>query len=134
MALSEGLEQDPVGALERVIGRIEGVAVAHGIADVMQGSFGISDGDHLWAVRYSTAGKSRSLFASNDMDAIKRLHPDNERLRLAHEGDRVIVSEPFADLSGAWTEIPESTAVTVHRGGAVELADFRPAHVPAAVA
>jgi predicted glutamine amidotransferase len=134
MALSEGLGRDPIGALERVVGRIEDVATAHGIADVMQGSFGISDGDHLWAVRYSTAGKSRSLFASNDIDAVKRLHPDNERLRLAHEGDRVIVSEPFADLSGAWTEIPESTAVTVHRGGAMELADFRPAHVPAAVA
>jgi len=134
MALSEGLEQDPIGALERVVGRIEDVAAAHGIADAMQGSFGISDGDHLWAVRYSTAGKSRSLFASNDIDAIKRLHPDNERLRIAHEGDRVIVSEPFADLSGAWTEIPEATAVTVHRGGAMELADFRPAHMPAAVA
>ena len=134
LALSEGLEDDPIGAMETVLGRIEDVAEAHGIANAVQGSFGISDGDHLWAVRYSTAGKSRSLFASNDIDAIKRLHPDNERLRIAHEGDRVIVSEPFADLSGAWTEIPEATAVTVHRGGAMELADFRPAHMPAAVA
>jgi predicted glutamine amidotransferase len=134
MALSEGLGRDPIGALERVVGRIEDVAAAHGIADAMQGSFGISDGDHLWAVRYSTAGKSRSLFASNDIEALKRLHPDNERLRRVSAGDRVIVSEPFSDLSGAWTEIPEATAVTVHRGGAMEMADFRPAHMPAAVA
>jgi len=134
LALSEGLEDDPIGAMETVLGRIEDVAEAHGIANAVQGSFGISDGDHLWAIRYSTEGKSRSLFASADAVAVKKLHPENERLQRVHDNDRVIVSEPFSDLEGLWVEIPESTAVTVHRGGAMEQAPFTPVHAPAAVA
>ena len=38
----------------------------------------------LWAVRYATQGPARSLFASADVDAIQRLHPDNPRFA-AHE-------------------------------------------------
>ncbi|HWI71087.1 MAG TPA: class II glutamine amidotransferase [Baekduia sp.] len=132
LALADDLEHDPIGALERVVGRIEDVAAAHGIPDAMQGSFGISDGDDLWAVRYSTAGRSRSLFASSDVEAVKRLHPGNERIQRIRDDDRVIVSEPFSDLPGLWNEIPEATAVTVHRGGAMEQAAFRPAHMTAA--
>ena len=42
------------------------------------------------------------------------------------EGDTLIVSEPFADLSGVWHEIPESTAVVVKPGGAHERHNFSP--------
>jgi predicted glutamine amidotransferase len=92
----------------------------------VQGTFGVSDGTTLWAVRYATVGPARSLFASEDVDAVKRLYPDNARLKLMTEGDRVIVSEPFADLPGAWHEIPQATAVTVRRGGALEKRPFVP--------
>ena len=47
----------------------------------MQGSFGVSDGESLWAVRYATSGVPRSLFASSDVDTIRRSHPDNPRLQ-----------------------------------------------------
>jgi glutamine amidotransferase len=46
------------------------------------------------------------------------------------EGDTLIVSEPLADLPGAWHEIPESTAVMVEPGGTHELRRFSP-HVAA---
>jgi glutamine amidotransferase len=46
------------------------------------------------------------------------------------EGDTLIVSEPLADLPGAWHEIPESTAVVVEPGGTHELQRFSP-HVAA---
>jgi hypothetical protein len=42
------------------------------------------------------------------------------------EGDRLIVSEPFADLPGVWQEIPEATAVCVRRGGVLEERPFAP--------
>ena len=96
----------------------------------MQGTFGMSDGTTLWAVRYATEGPARSLFASADVDAVKRLHPENPRLqRLSHD-DRLIVSEPFADLPGLWKEIPEATAVTVCRGGTMEERPFVPRAEP----
>ena len=31
--------------------------------------------------------------------------------------DQVVVSEPLGDLSGAWLEVPESTALVIADGG-----------------
>src|SRR3954454_9044855 len=126
VALTLGLEHDPIGALEQTVGLIEDVAERRGIGGAVQGTFGVSDGTCLWAVRYATEGPARSLFASVDVDTVKRLHPENARLQQVSEGDRVIVSEPFSDLPGLWQEIPEATAVCVRRGGVLEERPFVP--------
>jgi len=132
LALTLGLEEDPIAALERTVGLIEATAQRHGVPDAVQATFGVSDGTSLWAVRYATTGRPRSLFASADVDTVQRLHPDNPRLRRLSPDDRLIVSEPFSDLPGVWREIPEATAVTVRRGGALEQQPFR-ARVPASL-
>jgi hypothetical protein len=108
------------------VGLIEGTARKLGLAPLVQATFGVSDGECLWAVRYATRGRARSLFASADVATLRQLAPDNERVQRLSEDDRVIVSEPFADLPGAWQEIPESTAVTVRRGGVLEERPFVP--------
>jgi predicted glutamine amidotransferase len=126
LALTLGLQEDPLGALERTVGFIETTAERHGVQDAVQASFGVSDGSTLWAVRYATTGPARSLFASADVDAVKRLHPDNPRLQRLSPDDRLIVSEPFSDLPGLWHAIPERSAVTVRRGGELEHQPFRP--------
>jgi glutamine amidotransferase len=126
LAITNGLEEDPLTALERTIGFVEAAAARRGIDGAIQASIGVSDGESLWAVRYSTERNSRTLFASADVDAVKLLHPENPRLQSMTEGDRVVVSEPFADLPGAWLEIPESTALVVWPGGAHEQRPFRP--------
>ena len=95
LALTFGLEDDPLAALERAIGFVEATAAAHGIANPVQASIGVSDGESIWAVRYSSEGKSRTLFASAEADAVRRLHPDNPRLERFRDEDRVIVSEPL---------------------------------------
>ena len=38
----------------------------------------------------------------------------------------MIVSEPLADLPGAWHEVPESTAMIAEHGGDLEHRPFRP--------
>jgi glutamine amidotransferase len=105
---------------------VEERAHSHGIDGAVQATFGVSDGTSLWAVRYATEGRARSLFASADVESITRLHPDNPRFRRLTEDDRLIVSEPFSDLPGVWREIPERTAVVVRRGGVLEEQPFDP--------
>ena len=126
LALTNGLEEDPIKALEATVGLIESVGRKHGAAEAVQATFGVSDGTTLWAVRYATEGSPRSLFASADVAAIHELYPENRRFRRLTEDDRLIVSEPFSDLPGVWHEIPPGTAVTVQRGGVLEQCEFRP--------
>jgi predicted glutamine amidotransferase len=116
LAITFGLEDDPVGAVEQAIGLVEQTAERHGIDDAVQASLGLSDGERLWAFRYSTARRSRTLFASCDAAAVRELHPENERLQRLRDEDRVVVSEPLSDLPGLWQEIPESTVLVVQPG------------------
>ena len=111
--------------MERAVGHVESVAKDQGIDDPVQMTIGISDGERLWAVRYSSMHESRTLFVSEDVEAVQKLHPENERLQRMSEGDRVIVSEPFVDLPGAWNEVPESTALLVS-DGSLERRPFEP--------
>jgi predicted glutamine amidotransferase len=125
LALTLGLEDDPIGALERAIGFVEATAVRHGVEHAVQASLGLSDGERLWAFRYSTEGKSRSLFSSCDATAVRQLHAENPTLQRLQDEDRVVVSEPLADLPGVWKEIPESTVLVVQPGEDEER-PFRP--------
>jgi glutamine amidotransferase len=127
LALTFGLEDDPIAAIARTVGFIETTADAHGVEGAVQGTFGASDGTHLWAVRYATEGPPRSLYASADAKTVRRLHPENERFKQLSDDDRLVVSEPFSDLPGIWREIPGSTAVTVGHGGLFSEQPFTPA-------
>ena len=134
LALTFGLEEDPIGALERTVGLIEATGRAHGLTGLVQGTFGISDGETIWAVRYATEGPARTLFASADIDSVHRLYPDNAKLSRLGPDDRLIVSEPIVDLPGLWHEIAQSSAVTVRYGGELDHQPFQPraTTVPAA--
>jgi glutamine amidotransferase len=129
LALTFGLEEDPLEALELAVGFVEATAQRHGIENCVQASLGLSDGVRVWAVRYSTEGRSRTLFASADVQALRALHPDNPALQRLQDEDRVIISEPFGDLPGAWEELPEATALII-QPGPDERRPFRP-HVDA---
>ena len=126
LALTLGLEENPVAAMEAAVGHVEARARAQEIDNPVQMTVGISDGERLWAFRYSSQHESRSLFVSEDVEAVQALHPENERLQRLRAGARVVVSEPLADLAGAWREVPESTALVIE-DGAVEQRAFQPA-------
>jgi predicted glutamine amidotransferase len=125
LALTFGLEDDPVTGLERAIGFVEETARRLGIPDPVQASIGISDGNRLWAIRYASAGRPRTLFASADPSSIRRLYPENARLQRLRDEDRVVLSEPLVDLPGLWDEIPASSALIV-QPGADEHRPFQP--------
>ena len=125
LALTFGLENDPVGAVARMIGLVEEVGRAHDVPHPIQMTVATTDGRTIWAFRYSSEGQSRSLFFSTRMDALKAVHPELAELAGLSDETRVVVSEPLGDLSGAWNEVPESH-VGIVQPGADELLPFAP--------
>jgi predicted glutamine amidotransferase len=116
LALTFGLQDDPVGGLERAVGYVETVAASRGIPRAVHATIGVSDGESVWAVRHSTQGSSATLYTSGDIHAVQMLYPDNPRLQRLQEGDHMIVSEPLANLAGAWDPVAESTVVILRDG------------------
>ena len=84
-----------------------------------------TDGESVWVFRYSSEGRSRSLFFSTEVASLRQLHPEVEVLHRLSEEARFVVSEPLRDLPGAWNEVPESSAGVV-RPGQDEIREFRP--------
>jgi predicted glutamine amidotransferase len=125
LALTFGLESDPVAAVEKMVGLVEETGQAHGVDAPLQMTVATTDGQSVWAFRYSSEGASRSLYFSTRMDTLKALHPDLEELGAFSDDTRVIVSEPLGDLRGAWNEAPESH-VGIVQPGADEIRPFAP--------
>jgi predicted glutamine amidotransferase len=125
LALTFGLEHDPPAAVERMVGFVEATASRHGIADPLQMTIGTTDGERVWAIRYSSEGRSRSLYYSTKMHTLRQLYPDNRVFHEISEETRLVVSEPLGDLAGAWNEVPESSYGVV-QDGQDELRPFRP--------
>jgi len=125
LALSLGLENDPPSAVERAVGLIETTGQAHGVEHPIQMTVATTDGDSLWAFRYSSEGNSRSLFYSTDVDTLRAQYPDHPVLHKLSAETRLVVSEPLGDLAGAWNEVPESTCGIVQQGQD-ELRPFTP--------
>jgi glutamine amidotransferase len=108
LALTLGLEDDPPGAVERAVGLIEQVGRNRGVELPIQMTVATTDGDSVWGFRYSSAGKSRTLFYSTRVDTLREQHPEVEMLQRVSDESRLVVSEPLGDLVGAWNEVPES--------------------------
>ena len=117
VALTYGLEDDPPGAVARTIGLVETVGHRHGVEHPFQGTIATSDGECVWAFRYSSEGDSRSLFFSTDVRTLREMYPENELLREVGDEARLVVSEPLGDtLPGAWNEVPESSYGVIQPG------------------
>jgi glutamine amidotransferase len=125
LALTLGLEDDPPGAVERMVGLVEEAGRRHGIDHPIQMTIATTDGSSVWAFRYSSEGKSRSLYYSTNMRAVREMYPERPRLQEVSDETRIIVSEPLVDLAGAWNEVPESSYGLVCEGED-ELHPFRP--------
>ena len=116
LALTFGLEDDPPDAVARAIGFVEACGRRLGITYPFQGTIATTDGESLWAFRYSSAAKSRSLFFTRDVGTLRQLYPEREILRQVSDDTRIVVSEPIGDLPGAWIEVPEASYGVVGKG------------------
>ena len=117
LALTYGLADDPIAAVGAAIRRVEELGHAAGVQFPMQGTLAVSDGETLWAFRYSSQGRSRTLFHSADVPTLRTMYPDASRLDAFGDHAQVVVSEPLNDLPGVFLEVPESTVAVLDSYG-----------------
>jgi predicted glutamine amidotransferase len=125
LAVTFGLEDDPVRAVARAVGFVEARGREAGIDYPFQGTIVTSDGHSLWAFRYSSQGKSRTLFFTRDVPTLREQYPDVPVMQKVSDDTRLVVSEPIGNLPGAWLEIPEASYGMVQKGND-ELRPFSP--------
>ena len=113
LALSYGMDGDVHAGLARMAGLVESVAETNDVENALQMTLGVSDGESLYAVRYSTEGHSRSLFHSASRDATMEIAPDAGRFS---RDARAIVSEPLNNLEADWVAVPEASFLTIAKG------------------
>jgi len=108
LALTFGLEDDPPAAVERAVGFIESVARANRVEEPVRMSVALSNGDAIWAFRYSTVGEPPSLYFSTKVETLRQTYPDVEVFKTLAAESRLVVSEPLGSRKGAWNEMPRS--------------------------
>lgn len=122
LALTFGLKDDAPAALSRMIGHVEHARQSASIKQPLFFSACVTDGQRLWAVRYSSNNESRTLFHSSHLHALHDLDGTYGSLP-SHA--TIVVSEPLDDLTEHWQEVPESSLLTVEQGTASVTA-FKP--------
>jgi predicted glutamine amidotransferase len=125
LALTLGLEDDPPTAVARAVGVVEDVGRRHGVEHPIQMTLAMTDGESIWAFRYSSEHDSRSLYYSTAIETLRELYPDNPLFQDVDVETRLVVSEPLGDLKGAWNAVPESSYGIV-KPGQDELHGFEP--------
>jgi len=116
LALTFGLQEEPLGALERMAGFVEETGRRHGIDEPLQMTVAVSDGERLYAARYASGPVVNSLFVTADASAVRALSPGEARFQQFSDEARAVVSEPLGDLPGLWHELPAGTAIVVQAG------------------
>jgi predicted glutamine amidotransferase len=109
VAISEGLDGDPRGALERAAARFISVAKQKGALPYLRMTAALSDGKRLYAVRYATDDAAPSLYYRWS----------------ATRGGMAVVSEPLEAEEGGWKEIVSNTFCTFE-GEHVKVEEFLP--------
>ena len=125
LALTFGLDQDPPRAVERAVGLIEAACARRGIDEPVRMSVAVSDGNCVWAFRYSTEGIPPSLYYSTEIETLRQQHPEIQLFQTLSDETRLVVSEPLSELEGAWNEVPISHYGIIEPGND-EMRRFKP--------
>ncbi|MBW7056335.1 class II glutamine amidotransferase [Paracoccus bogoriensis] len=90
IALGEGLEDDPRGAMERAVGQLTALARQRGETPHVRAACALSDGRRLYVLRYSSDDQAPSLY---------------HRWSATRRG-WAVVSEPLETDETDWQEVP----------------------------
>ena len=107
-------------------GRLVEAAGRHGVEHPLQMTVATTDGESVWAFRYSSEGKSRLRFSTAPGWTRCGSLPGARVLREVSDETRLIVSEPIVDLPGASKKTVPESSYGVIQEGEDELHEFRP--------
>jgi len=116
LALTFGLDEDPIRALARMVGAVEETGRRHGVVQPINMTVCALDGERLIAVRYSSERDSRTLFHNTCVRHLRELYPHDPQIATLDEDAFLLLSEPLSEMPGAWEEVPEATAIIAGRG------------------
>ncbi|MBI1775984.1 MAG: class II glutamine amidotransferase [Proteobacteria bacterium] len=98
MLFANGLERDPVEAINRSLALVQATARAAEVTEAFRMTAALSDGHRLYAIRYASEGNPPSLYWSSE------------------HGNLTVVSEPLdADLHH-WNEVPPDHVLAAEAG------------------
>lgn len=105
MMLAEGLEDDSVSAIAKTLSKVDQVAADAGVDAAFRFTSSITDGENLYAVRYSSDPHPPTLYYS------------------LKDEELVVVSEPLDTSETGWTEVPGGK-VLVSNGSGLRFEDL----------
>ena len=112
LAMSLGLQEDPAAGLSAMIREVEAARQRHEVSEPFRMSVAVSNGESLWAARYSSNGDTPTLYWGQGLSLAGRngktcdLKPDST----------VIVSEPLDMHEYHWQVVPDRGLLHVQNG------------------
>jgi glutamine amidotransferase len=123
LALTFGLEQNPIEAMAKMVGFVEQTGKTKNVPESMWMTIGLSDGKTLWGFRYASDGNAPTLFHSRDKKELVQINPALQN-RFS-DGDRILVSEPIGKFKEMWAEVPQGSSLIIHEGN-IDIKPFKP--------
>ena len=106
-AVGMGLEDDPVGAMQRTLAAVKEAMREAGVVEPLRFTASLTDGETLWGFRWSCDARPPSLYWKEDSGGLR------------------LVSEPIDGQKAGWHEVPRGGTLVARRGEAavVEVMD-----------
>lgn len=98
MLVNNGLFEDAKLSIRTTLRSIAAICAEQGINDAFRATFSVTNGDQIWAVRWSTDAYAPSLY-KRDLS-----------------GDVLLASEPLDSEVHNWQEIPANSLICLYRG------------------
>jgi len=97
LLLAQGLERDPIGAIGRMLAQVEAEMRAAAVTQPLRFTAAVSDGAHLYAIRYASDDRPPSLYLQQQ------------------DAGFVVVSEPLESGDADWQIVPPDQVLIVER-------------------
>ncbi|WP_299356694.1 class II glutamine amidotransferase [uncultured Shimia sp.] len=110
LALVEGLDEDPKGAMELSVGILQRMSQSKGSAPHMRIGAAFSDGETLYAIRYASDARAPTVY---------------HRWCDTRQG-RAVVSEPLFANEDGWEAVPAGSFCRFHADGRFDIEPFKP--------
>ncbi len=101
LAITYGLEKNPKEAIEKSICFIENLREKYNVEEPLNLTASISNGKSIFATRYSSFGKEKTLYINKDEHSLV----DEKRDLILPKGAKLIVSEPLSRIRSNWESV-----------------------------